>query len=151
MFEFTAKLLKKKADAWDGIDSKIYLQDNHYSAKTVWNKIRQQFGTILTQYKIKNRALKDWVDHYGMAALDPKSPDPAVRKAAIDIRNYLKEFASTQNKGGSFRDNEIKAFQAEYGANVSDWIQALVGGKQSSLLVRRGAAEGPRTLFHETH
>lgn len=137
MFAFTAKLLKKKADGWDGVDSKIHLQDDHYRAKGVWNKVRQQFGTLITQYKIKNRALKDWIDHYGITALDPKSPDPAVRKAAIDIRNYLKEFASTQEKGGSFRDNEIEAFQAEYGANVSDWVAALVGGKQSSLLVKK--------------
>lgn len=167
MFEFTAKLLKKQADAWDGVDTKIHLQDDHYSAKKVWNAVREQFGTLMSQYKIKNQALKVWVDHYGIAALDPKSPDPAVRKAAIDIRNYLNELAATKDKGGSFRDNEITAFRSEYGSNVSEWLQALVGGKRSSLLVKKIGADwhsnpysdkapsdeddaDPATLFRET-
>lgn len=132
MFRFSAKLLTKRADAWEGVDAKTYNRDVRSWANRVLNGINQQFHTIMNSYKIKGVAFKDWVEHYGLPAL-LQSQDPAVRKATSEIRSHLKDFVME----GNFRDNEVTAFRQQYGSNVTDWLYMMTNKKRANLLKKR--------------
>jgi hypothetical protein len=135
MFKFSARLLKR-ADAWDGVDTRIHQQDTHAWSKRVWTGLSQQFQTINQNYKIKGIALREWIKEYGIGTL-LQSQDPAVRKATADLRTLLKDYVAHVDEGGQFRNNEIAAFKKEFGSNVTDWLYKLTGAGPRQASVKK--------------
>lgn len=99
-------------------------------AQALWTALQNHVQTLKDRYKIKGVAFKEWLSKYGLAALRT-SQDKAVRDATKEILTSIQDFAKAQME----KDPETaKAFKAEYGTNVQDW---LGGAKVSKKKVTR--------------